>query len=118
MATIDAQVETNLEPLRIAAELIMSIPGIKNLSAHITVSEIGIDMSSLRPHSSSSYVRAMTRAPENVDPIVSARELIGLRPRCGFAAAKNKGSYLQARSSASKPGAVPSRRSWLSSLPC
>jgi transposase len=45
MATIDAQVETKLEPFRTAVELIMSIPGIKNLSAHVIVSEIGIDMS-------------------------------------------------------------------------
>jgi transposase len=35
MATIDAQVEANLEPFRTAVELIMSIPGIKNLSAHV-----------------------------------------------------------------------------------
>jgi hypothetical protein len=33
MATIDAQVEANLGPFRTAVELIMSIPGIKNLSA-------------------------------------------------------------------------------------
>jgi transposase len=45
MATIDAQVEDNLGPFRTAVELIMSIPGIKNLSAHVIVSEIGIDMS-------------------------------------------------------------------------
>jgi transposase len=45
MATIDAQVEANLGPFRTAVELIMSIPGIKNLSAHLLVSEIGIDMS-------------------------------------------------------------------------
>jgi transposase len=45
MATIDAQVEANLGPFRTAVELIMSIPGIKNLSAQVIVSEIGIDMS-------------------------------------------------------------------------
>jgi transposase len=38
-------VEANLGPFRTAVELIMSIPGIKNLSAHVIVSEIGIDMS-------------------------------------------------------------------------
>jgi Transposase IS116/IS110/IS902 family len=43
--TVDAQVEANLGPFRTAVELIMSIPGIKNLSAHVIVSEIGIDMS-------------------------------------------------------------------------
>ena len=42
----------------------------------------------------------MTRAPANVDPIVSVRARIGLRPRwfqCALAAAKKKGSYLQAQ---------------------
>src|SRR6202047_3012431 len=45
MATLDAQVGANLGPFRIAVELIGSIPGIKNLGAHVIVSEIGIDMS-------------------------------------------------------------------------
>jgi transposase len=45
MAMIDAQVETNLGPFRTAVELITSIPGITNVSAHVIVSEIGIDMS-------------------------------------------------------------------------
>jgi transposase len=84
MATIDAQVEANLGPFRTAVELIMSIPGIKNLSAQVIVSEIGIDMSRFpsAAHliSGLAYVRAMTRAPANVDPIVSVRALIGLRP--------------------------------------
>src|SRR5215471_3025848 len=87
MATIDAQVEANLGPFRTAVELIMSIPGIKNLSAQVIVSEIGIDMSRFpsAAHLISwapglAFVRAMTRAPANVDPIVSVRALIGLRP--------------------------------------
>ena len=45
MATIDTQVEANLGPFRTAVELLMSIPGIKSLGAHVIVSEIGIDMS-------------------------------------------------------------------------
>jgi transposase len=45
MATIDVQVEGNLGPFRTAVGSIMSIPGIKNLSAQVVVSEIGIDMS-------------------------------------------------------------------------
>jgi hypothetical protein len=43
MATIDAQVDDSLGPS--AVELIMSMPGIKNLSAHVIVSQMGIDMS-------------------------------------------------------------------------
>src|ERR1039457_3773348 len=42
MATLDAQVEANLGPFRTAVEQVMSTPGIKNLGAHVIVSEIGI----------------------------------------------------------------------------
>jgi transposase len=38
-------VEESLAPFRTAVELITSIPGIKSLSAHVIVSEVGIDMS-------------------------------------------------------------------------
>jgi transposase len=85
MATIHAQVETNLGPFHTAVELIMSIPGIKNLSAQVIVSEIGIDMSRfLRPHISSSglaYVLAMMRAPANVDHNRQRKGANWLRPR-------------------------------------
>ena len=50
MATVDAQVEANLGSFRTAVELIMSTPGIKNLGAHVIVSEIGIDMSRFPSH--------------------------------------------------------------------
>ena len=50
MATVDAQVEANLGPFRTAVELLISIPGIKNLGAHVIVSEIGIDMSRFPSH--------------------------------------------------------------------
>ena len=38
MATIDAQVEANLEPFRTAVEQIISIPVFRNLGAHLVVS--------------------------------------------------------------------------------
>jgi transposase len=41
MATLDAQVEANLGPFRTAVELVTSVPGVKNLGAHVIVSEIG-----------------------------------------------------------------------------
>ncbi len=50
MATVDAQVEANLGPFRTAVELMMSIPGLKNLGANVIVSEIGIDMSRFPSH--------------------------------------------------------------------
>jgi transposase len=82
MATVDAQVEANLGPFRTAVELLMSIPGIKSLGAHVIVSEIGIDMSRFPSGSRGpAYVRATTRVPASVDPIACARELPGSRPR-------------------------------------
>src|SRR5215468_504070 len=45
IATVDEQVEGILEPFQIAVELVMSVPGIKNLSAQVIISEIGTDMS-------------------------------------------------------------------------
>ena len=76
-ATLDAQVEANLGPFRTAVELIMSIPGFKNLGAHVIISEIGIDMSRFPSlHISShgpAYVHATTRVPASVDPIACAR---------------------------------------------
>src|ERR1700746_4052401 len=45
MATLDAQVEAHLGPFRTAVEPIGCIAGIKDLGAHVIVSEVGIDMS-------------------------------------------------------------------------
>jgi transposase len=84
MATLDAQVEANLGPFPTAVDLVMSIPGIKNLGAHVIVSEIEIDMSPLRTHISShgpAYVRATMRVPASVDPIACARAVPGLKLR-------------------------------------
>jgi transposase len=55
MATIDAQVEDNLGPFRTAVELIMSIPGIKSLSAHVIVSGSG------RKRASPQFLRQRTQ---------------------------------------------------------
>jgi transposase len=84
MATLDAQVEANLGPFRTAVDLIISIPGIKNLSAHVIISEIGIDRSRFPSDISSrglAYVRATMRVPAGVDPIAGARALLGSKPR-------------------------------------
>jgi transposase len=44
-AEIDQRVEHDLEPFRAAVRLLCRIPGVSDLSAHVIVSEIGIDMS-------------------------------------------------------------------------
>jgi transposase len=44
IARIDEEVSANVEPFRVAIEMLSTIPGISRLSAEVIVSEIGIDM--------------------------------------------------------------------------
>jgi transposase len=113
MATVDAQVEANLAPFRTAVELIMSIPGIKNLGAHVIVSEIGIDMSRFpsAPHLISwacicpliSWACICPRNDESAGKRRSNRQRKGANwlkttlVQRALAAVKKKGSYLQAQ---------------------
>jgi transposase len=104
MATLDAQVEANLGPFRTAVELIMSIPGFKNLGAHVIVSEIGIDMS--RFPSAAHLISWACICPRNDESAGERRSnrvrkggtwLKTMLVQCGWAAVKKKGSYLQAQ---------------------
>ena len=104
MATIDVEVEANLGPFRTAVELILSIPGIKHLGAHVIVSEIGIDMS--RFPSAAHLISWACICPRN-DESAGKRRSNRVRKganwlkttlvQCAFAAVKKKGSYLQAQ---------------------
>ena len=104
MATLDAQVEANLGPFRTAVDLIMSIPGIKNLSAHVIISEIGIDMS--RFPSDAHLISWAGICPGN-DESAGKRRSNRLRKgapwlkttlvQCAWAAVTKKNSYLQAQ---------------------
>ena len=104
MATLDAQVEANLGPFRTAVELIMSIPGFKNLGAHVIVSEIGIDMS--RFPSAAHLLSWACICPGNDESAGKRRSnrmrkggtwLKTMLVQCAWAAVKRKGSYLQAQ---------------------
>jgi transposase len=104
IATIDAQVEENLAPFRAAVELITSIPGIKSLSAHVIVSEIGIDMS--RFPSATHLISWACLCPRNDESAGKRRSnrvrkgAVWLKTtlvQCAWAAVKKKDSYLQAQ---------------------
>ena len=104
MATIDAQVEESLEPFRTAVELITSIPGIKNLSAHVIVSEIGIDIR--RFPSATHLISWACLCPRNDESAGKRRSnrvrkgAVWLKTtlvQCAWAAVKKKDSYLQAQ---------------------
>jgi transposase len=104
MATIDAQVEVDLGPFRTAVELITSIPGIKNLGAHVIVSEIGIDMS--RFPTAAHLISWACICPRNDESAGKRRSnrmrkgaiwLKATLMQCGWAAVKRKDSYLKAQ---------------------
>jgi transposase len=104
MATIDAQLEESLEPFRTAVELITSIPGIESLSAHVIVSEIGIDMS--RFPSAAHLISWSCLCPRNDESAGKRRSnrarkgatwLKTTLVQCAWAAVKKKDSYLQAQ---------------------
>jgi transposase len=104
MATLDAQVEANLGPFRTAVELIMSVPGIKNLGANVIVSEIGIDMSRFPSHAHLiSWAGICPRNDESAGKRRSNRLRKGAPwlkttlVQCAWAAVKKKNSYLQAQ---------------------
>src|ERR1700684_2434761 len=104
MATLDAQVEADLGPFRTAVEQIISIPGVKNLGAHVIVSEIGIDMS--RFPSAAHLISWTGICPRN-DESAGKRRSNRLRKgapwlktmliQCAWAAVRKKGSYYQAQ---------------------
>jgi transposase len=45
IARIDKEVDANVEPFRVAIEMLTTIPGVSSLAAEVMVSEISIDMS-------------------------------------------------------------------------
>ena len=96
--------EANLGPFRTAVEQVISIPGIKNLGAHVILSEIGIDMS--RFPSDAHLISWAGICPRN-DESAGKRRSNRLRKgapwlkttlvQCAWAAVKKKDSYLQAQ---------------------
>ena len=103
VATVDVQVEANLGPFRTAVDLIKSIPGFDDLSAHVVVSEIGIDMSRFPSHAH--LISWAGLCPRN-DESAGKRRSNRLRKgapwlkttvvQCACAAVKKKNSYVQA----------------------
>ena len=104
VATVDAQVEGMLGPFRTAVELVVSVPGIKNLSAQVIISEIGTDMS--RFPSDQHLISWAGMCPRN-DESAGKRRSNRLRNgapwlkttlvQCAWAAKNKKDSYLQAQ---------------------
>jgi hypothetical protein len=100
--TVNPAIKTVAGPLKV--ELIMSIPGIKNLSAHVIVSEIGIDMS--RFPSAAHLTSWACICPCNDESAGKRRSIVSVRApiwlkttlvQYALAAARKKGTYMQAQ---------------------
>jgi transposase len=104
IAKIDAQVQEGLTPFRTAVALITSIPGVKGVSAHAIVSEIGIEMN--RFPSAAHLISWACLCPRN-DESAGKRRSNRVRKgsvwlkttlvQCAWGAVRKKDSYLQAQ---------------------
>lgn len=104
IAGIDQEIDATVEPFRTAITLLMSIPGISDLSARVIVAEIGQDMS--RFPSQGHLLSWAGLCPKN-DESAGKRRSNRMRKgapwlkttliQCAWAAVRKKGSYLQAQ---------------------
>ena len=104
IASIDKEVDGNVEPFRAAIEMLISIPGVSNLAAQILVSEIGIDMS--RFETAGHLISWAGLCPRNDESAGKRRSnrmkkgapwLKTTLIQCAWAASRKKNSYLQAQ---------------------
>ena len=104
IAEIDTEVEANLDPFRPLIPLLTSIPGIGELAARVLLAEIGTDMS--RFPTAGHLISWAGLCPRN-DESAGKRRSTRMRKgapwlkttliQCAWAAARKKGSYLQAQ---------------------
>ena len=104
IARIDKEVDSQVEPFRVAVTMLSAIPGLSWLSAQVIVSEIGIDMT--RFQTAGHLVSWAGLCPGN-DQSAGKRRSNRMRKgapwlkttliQCAWAAARKKGCYLQAQ---------------------
>src|ERR1022692_3773654 len=104
IARIDQEVDGNVEPFRVAIEMLATIPGVSNLSAEVIVSEIGIDMSRFHTEGNLiSWAGLCSKNDESAGKRRSRRMKKGapwLKTtliQCAWAATRTKGTYLHAQ---------------------
>ena len=104
IAVVDKEVGDNVEPFRVAIEMLSAIPGVGNLSATVIVSEIGIDMS--RFETAGHLISWAGLCPKNDQSAGKRRSnrmkkgapwLKSTLIQCAWCASRTKGSYLQAQ---------------------
>jgi transposase len=104
IARIDKEVDDNVEPFRVACEMLTTIPGVGSLAAQVIVAEIGIDMSRFKTEGHLiSWAGLCPKNDESAGKRRSNRMKKGapwLKTtliQCAWAASRAKGSYLQAQ---------------------
>jgi len=104
ISSIDKEVDFNVEPFRVAIEMLTTIPGIGSLAAEVIVAEIGIDMSLFETEGNLiSWAGLCPRNDESAGKRRSTRMKKGAPwlkttlVQCAWAATRVKGSYLQAQ---------------------
>jgi transposase len=104
IARIDKEVDGNVEPFRVAVEMLTTIPGVSSLAAEVMVSEIGIDMSRFKTEGHLiSWAGLCPKNDESAGKRRSNRMKQGapwlktMLIQCAWAASRTKGSYLQAQ---------------------
>ncbi|HYN58035.1 MAG TPA: IS110 family transposase [Rubrivivax sp.] len=104
VANLEKEVGLGLEPFRQAAKLLSTMPGLSDVSAHVIVAEIGIDMSRFpTPGHLLSWACLCPRNDESAGKRRSTRVRKGGKwlkttlVQAAWAAIKVKGGYLQAQ---------------------
>ena len=104
IARIDQEVDSNVEPFRVAIELLSTIPGVSSLAAEVIVSEIGIDMTRFPTEGQLiSWAGLCSKNDESAGKRRSRRMKKGapwLKTtliQCAWAATRTKGTYLHAQ---------------------
>ncbi len=104
IAHIDKEVDSQVEPFRVAVEMLSAIPGLSSLSAQVIVAEIGTDMSRFETAGHLiSWAGLCPRNDESAGKRRSTRMKKGAQwlkttlIQCAWAAARKKGCYLQAQ---------------------
>jgi transposase len=104
LAAFDAQIAVVLEPFRGATELLLSMPGISQLTAQVVVAEIGIDMTRFP---TARHLISWAGLCPRLDESAGKRRSTRLRKgapwlktalvQAAWAATRKRGSYLQAQ---------------------
>ena len=104
ISRLDKEVDSQVEPFRIAVELLSGMPGVSSLSAQAIVSEIGVDMGRFQTEGHLiSWAGLCPRDDESAGKRRSTRMKQGapwLKTtliQCAWAATRKKDSYLQAQ---------------------